>query len=121
MHELAITEGILGVSIQAAQRHGRAPIRAIHLVIGELSSVVDDSIQFYFDVLSRGTLAAGATLAIRREAPHLTCAACGYHAPVAPPLPDACPGCNGGPLTVSGGRDCFVESIEVEDDEDRRA
>ena len=63
MHELSVTENIIAI----AERHARAAqatrIVSIRLVIGELSSIVDDSIQFYFDHLAANTLAAGATLA----------------------------------------------------------
>jgi len=54
MHELSITEGILSIALGAA---GGRRIRTVNLVIGDLSSFVDDSVQFYFDMLSRGTLA----------------------------------------------------------------
>jgi hypothetical protein len=54
MHELPVTEGILAVVLVAARTHHASRITTIDLVIGELGSIVDDSIQFYFDLLSRG-------------------------------------------------------------------
>jgi len=32
-------------------------VTGINLVIGQLSSIVDDSIQFYWDTISEGTIA----------------------------------------------------------------
>ena len=51
-------------------------ILRIHLVIGELASIVDDSVQFYFDYLARTRLAAGAELVFRRVPVTLDCPAC---------------------------------------------
>ena len=64
MHELPITEGILKIATEAAE--GRR-ITTIHLLVGELSSIVDDSVQFYFDILSKGT--AGGRRSARLPAP----------------------------------------------------
>ena len=55
MHELAVTEGILALALETAQRAGARRISGIDLVVGDVSSIVDDSVQFYFDVLSRNT------------------------------------------------------------------
>ena len=92
MHELAVTEGILDVVLTAARQAGAQRIQAIDLVIGDLSGMVDDSIQFYFDILSRDTLAAGATLRFRREPASINCEECGGQFTAQPPLTPICPG-----------------------------
>lgn len=113
MHESAITEGIIKVAVAAA---GGRRITAVDLLIGELSSFVDDSVQFYFDFLSRGTLAEGATLRFRRVPATAACLDCGETSEVSPPLPAGCPHCGSSRLQVSGGTQLRVESIEVEDE-----
>ena len=70
MHELPITEGILKIATDAA---GGRRITSIHLVVGELSSIVDDSVQFYFDMLSKGTVAEGAALDFERRPATMVC------------------------------------------------
>jgi hydrogenase nickel incorporation protein HypA/HybF len=112
MHELPITEGILNLATEAA---GGRQITTSHLVVGELSSIVDDSVQFYFDVLSKGTLAAGAVLDFRRLPARVLCWECGRGFDVHAPLPATCPHCGGTKLQVTGGRELRVESIEVND------
>jgi hydrogenase nickel incorporation protein HypA/HybF len=113
MHELAATEGILAVALDAAGDARR--VSAIDVVIGDLSSIVGESVQFYFDLLSRDTAAAGAVLRVRRVQATAACAACGASYPVTPPLCPACEACGSAAVSVAGGREFHVESIEVEE------
>jgi hydrogenase nickel incorporation protein HypA/HybF len=120
MHELAVTEGILKTVIEASQQNGARRITTIHLVIGELSSIVDDSVQFYFDLLSKETLAENATLNFRREPSVALCLDCAHQFNASAPLESKCPNCGSVRLQVRGGREFFIESIEVEDEDSRR-
>lgn len=115
MHELPVTQGILDVVIDAARRNGGRRILAIDLVIGDMSSIVDDSIQFYFDILSKDTPAEGAVLRFRRAPATAVCLDCGHTFTARVPLEPACPRCSGSHLIVSGGRDFHVESIDVDE------
>jgi hydrogenase nickel incorporation protein HypA/HybF len=115
MHELPVTQGILEIAVKSAAEAGACRITAIDIVIGELSSIVDDSIQFYFDVLSRGTLAEGATLRFRREPADAACWDCGQRWQIRAPLYPVCPQCGSVRLSVTGGRAFYVDSIDVEE------
>ena len=117
MHELPATQGMLEVALEAARDAGAERILEIHLVIGDLSTMVDDSVQFYFDLLSRGTPADGATLVFHREPGELRCLECGHEEEVTPPLAPACPACGSLVLRVTAGRAFRVESLEVEEAE----
>jgi hydrogenase nickel incorporation protein HypA/HybF len=113
MHELAATQGILTVALDAARDAGADRVTAIDVIVGDLSSMVGDSLQFIFDVLSRDTPAAGATLRLRRVAAVATCKLCGASYDVSPPLNATCAVCSGDGLAITGGREFYVESIEV--------
>ncbi|WP_376791244.1 hydrogenase maturation nickel metallochaperone HypA [Thermoflexus sp.] len=115
MHELAITQGILSVVLEAAEAAGARRVLTVDLIVGALTGYVDESIRFYFDLLSRGTLAEGAALRIRRELGEGRCQACGARFPVEPPLTPVCPLCGSPQIQVEGGTRCLVERIEVED------
>jgi hydrogenase nickel incorporation protein HypA/HybF len=114
MHELSVTQSILGIALRHAEKAGARRILAINLVVGELTGFVDDSIQFYFDFLSKETLAQGAQLNIERIAPCARCRACG--AEYAPPDSRlwACPECEALGGEVVAGREFSVSSIEIE-------
>ena len=116
MHELAVTQGILSVALEAADRAGARRIDAIDLVIGDLASIVDDSVQFYFDILARGSPAEGAALRFRRVPADGTCLACSAQFIIGPTVMDACPVCGSGQVLITGGREFYVESIEVDNE-----
>ncbi|OGO04417.1 MAG: hydrogenase maturation nickel metallochaperone HypA, partial [Chloroflexi bacterium RBG_13_56_8] len=78
MHELAVTENILDIVRRHAEAAQAKRVLSIHLVIGELSSIVDDCIQFYFDYLSRDSVAEGAKLVFERLLVEVECGTCGY-------------------------------------------
>ncbi len=60
MHELGITQSILSIAMEKASEIQASKITKINLIIGELSGIVDDCVQFYFDFLSQDTIAAEA-------------------------------------------------------------
>jgi hydrogenase nickel incorporation protein HypA/HybF len=113
MHELAVTQSVLAVALEAAAKADARRITAIDLVIGEISGFIDDSVQFYFDILSRGTPAEGALLRFDRRPATATCRDCGSTYPVTLPLTPFCTACGGAHLAIAGGREMRIESIEV--------
>lgn len=112
MHEMAVTQDILRIITEHAQRAGASRVTDIYLVIGEMASFVDDSIQFYFDLLTPGTLAEGAMLHFQRIATRFRCRSCATE--FAPTARDwLCPTCGALGGDVIAGKEFYVESIEV--------
>ena len=110
MHELSITQSILEIALRHA---GEKRITSIDLVIGQLASIVDDSVQFYWDTISQGTLAEGARLHFRRIPAELACLDCSHQYVYGQDDP-ACPKCGSLRIKVVKGEEFYVESIEVE-------
>jgi hydrogenase nickel incorporation protein HypA/HybF len=115
MHELAITQSVLEIVLRHAQRAGASRITAIDLVVGQLSSIVDDSVAFYWDQIARGTPAEGAQLRFRRVPARFRCRACGMEFPLDEQNPD-CPACAGVSAQLIAGDEFAVEAIEVDAD-----
>ena len=109
MHELSVTQNIIDITLQHSKGQ---TITDIFLVIGELSSFLDDSIQFYWNILSSGTKAEGARLHFKRIPTEMLCNQCANHFH---PTPDnyLCPLCSSSKVTVINGNEFFIESIEV--------
>jgi hydrogenase nickel incorporation protein HypA/HybF len=114
MHELSVSQSILDIALRHANQASARRIVAINLVIGDLTGFVDDSIQFYFDFLSKDTLAQDATLNFERIPARVRCQSCG--ADYAPPDSRlwACPECQALGGEVIAGKEFHVASIEIE-------
>jgi hydrogenase nickel incorporation protein HypA/HybF len=113
MHELAVTESILEITLRHAAQAQVKRVTDLYLVIGQLSSLVDDSVQFYWDIISKDTPAEGALLHFRRLPVELLCLNCTRQ--YIPSGEDfACPDCQSEQFKVVTGEEFFLESIEVE-------
>ncbi len=113
MHELAITQGILDIAVAKAGEIGAGKIYRVNVTIGELAGVVDDCVSFYFELLSKGTIAENAAISFDRPPTQLRCRECS--AVFTPEGVDwACPGCRAQQFEIVSGRECYVNSIEVD-------
>ncbi len=113
MHELSITQSMLNLVLGQAEQAKAKKVGKINLVIGEMTGVVGECVQFYFDFLSRGTIADGAALAIKAVPTKARCRDCGKLFEVME-FDWTCPHCHGNNMEIVAGKELFVESIEVE-------
>jgi hydrogenase nickel incorporation protein HypA/HybF len=112
MHELPVTQDILRIVKEHAEKANASRITDITIVVGDMSSFINDSIQFYFDQLSPDTIAEGATLHFKRIQTRFRCRQCNTEF-----NPDRidwrCPECGALGGEVIAGKEFYVESIEV--------
>jgi hydrogenase nickel incorporation protein HypA/HybF len=113
MHELSVTESLLKIALKHAEKANAKRVTDLNIVIGDLASMVDDSIQFYWEIIAKGTIAEQAKLNFRRVPAELQCMTCfeKYH-PTDREL--ACPKCNGINVKIITGEEFALESIDVE-------
>ncbi len=113
MHELAVTESILQISEKYARESDAQKVTGINLVIGKLSSIVDDSVQFYWDIISKDSLCQGAQLHFERRPAVLRCNICTTEYQIDSAL-QPCPQCGSPDIHILAGEEFFVDSIEIE-------
>jgi len=113
MHELGVTENIVNISLTKAGEAQAKKVIRINLVVGELSGFVPDCIQFYFDFLSKDTIAQGAVLHFESVPAQLRCRNCSM---IFQPQDTlwSCPECGGQSVEIFTGRELYIESMEVE-------
>ena len=113
MHELSVTESVLEIACEHAQKAQAEKVTDIFLVIGRLSSIVDDSIAFYWNVISKGTLCEDAKLHFKRIPAELVCLECNTHYTLEDELVP-CPECGSARVRVIAGDEFNLESIEIQ-------
>jgi hydrogenase nickel incorporation protein HypA/HybF len=113
MHELSITQSILSLTLEQAKKVNANKITQINLTIGELTGIVEECVRFYFELLSKDTIAAEATLTFDKPPTTLRCRQC---ATTFSPenLTWVCPNCGELKIEIISGRECQVNSIEVD-------
>ena len=113
MHELMVTESILEITLRHAKKSSAGRVTDLYLVIGDLSSVIDDSVQFYWDFVSEGTIAQGAKLHFRRIPTEFLCQSCGTRFEMAENF--ICPACQSNQIKIVAGQEFYLEAIDIGD------
>lgn len=113
MHELAVTESVLDIALRHARQANASRVTDIYLVIGRLSSIVDESVQFYWELIAEGTICQHAKLHFNRIPARLRCLDCNQEFDINGNL-SPCPQCGSFHLQIIGGEEFYVESILVE-------
>ncbi|MBW1982685.1 MAG: hydrogenase maturation nickel metallochaperone HypA [Deltaproteobacteria bacterium] len=113
MHEMAIAQNLLDIVIQEGSAHGVSRVLSLSLKVGELSTVVPESLIFCFELLSKGTLAEGARLDIEKVPTICRCRECDHEFSVTDLL-FSCPKCGSGKVELQSGRELTLESFEGE-------
>lgn len=118
MHELSVTESILNLCTEYATKANAARVTDVHLVIGRLSSIVDDSVQFYWDFISENSICQGARLHFERRPAKLQCLDCGREYIIDERM-TPCPDCGGYNTRIQSGEEFYLDSIEIEKEEEQ--
>lgn len=113
MHELSVTEGILNTALDEARKLGVSRIIRIKLAVGELSGIVPECVQEYFDILSEDTAACGARLDFTVLPAMLCCRECGSKFRMEH-MRLRCPVCMSGKADIIQGKEFYLEAMEVE-------
>jgi len=112
LHEYAVTESILEIIQEETDKAGGERVDKVTIVIGDLSTFVDQSIEFYFQALSQGTVAEGAQLVFEKVKARAACCDCGNEfEPSRVCL--SCPECHSPVFEVKEGNELFIDNLEI--------
>lgn len=112
MHEQSIVESLLTLALRNAEQAQAERIIGINVVVGDLSGVVEDAVNYYFSFLARDTIAAGAVINYTRIPVKMRCRKC--RTVFEPERLDLhCPECDGQDVDIIAGRELHLESLEI--------
>jgi hydrogenase nickel incorporation protein HypA/HybF len=115
VHEVAIVDALIEQVEEEVRRAGATGrVTRLELSIGRLSGVSADSVRFALELLAPGTLVESAQVDIHQPKALCCCEACGERTEI-DALDCRCPRCASGDITIEGGREMILESIELED------
>lgn len=113
MHEMSLTESIVDIAVEAAQKEGARRVTRVVVEVGQLSHVEPEALAFCFAAVSRGTLAEGAKLEVARVAGAGFCPDCGKTVALAERF-DPCPDCGGFRVQMTAGDELKVREMEID-------
>ncbi len=115
MHEMAIVQSIMDIVWQQAEANNAKRVVRICLEFGKLTAVQPESIDFAFEILSKGTLAEGAIVDVDIIPIKVHCMDCSETQTV-DTYQAFCPSCSDGTLQIIAGRDEMrIAAIEIEE------
>jgi hydrogenase nickel incorporation protein HypA/HybF len=116
MHEASVTQSLVGIALEEAERSGAKRVVSIDLTIGEATGYSRDSIEFFFGLFSKGTLLEGAVLNLTYVKPKFHCAFCGNGFERRGGSFD-CPACGSRGEMTGGGTEFYIDAIDIESED----
>ena len=117
MHELSIAASIVDAVTESAAAYPGARVTAVRLRVGALATVVEDALQFCWEIATQDTPLAGAALIVRILPAVVHCAVCNADSTLAGLQSFRCPLCGQPAADLRQGRELEIESIELEEPE----
>lgn len=113
MHEQSIAESLLILALEKAEKAKAKKILKIHVVAGELTGILEETLSSYFGSISKNTIAAEASLVFIHRPIQLRCRNCSTIF-----LPEKlnfyCPNCGEQQPEIISGRELYVDNMEIE-------
>ncbi len=113
MHELSLAQSLVEQIVQTATDENATRISKVVVVIGALSGVEPAAFELAFPLTAEATTAEGAELVIEERSATACCMQCNHiFTPVGVPV--RCDACGSDRVSLQGGRDFLIRSIELE-------
>ena len=123
MHELSIVSSIVETvteTLAALPDTSRgARVLEVRLRVGALASVIPESLEFCWGIVSEGTPLEGSKLVVNVLPVVIHCVPCGQDAELEGVQSFRCPRCGEPCSDMRQGRELEIDSIEIEDGEEK--
>ncbi len=116
MHELSIAYALVETAARAANDSGARAVTVVRLRLGALSGVVQDALQFSYDIATKGTLLERSRLEVEALPVVIHCDRCDRNVALPNIQLFRCPVCNTPSTQIVQGRELEIVSLEIEDD-----
>jgi len=113
MHELSLAQGIVELIEEQARAQRFTKVRRVHLVVGALSHVMPEALEFGFVSAAKGTVAEGAEVVMTRPPGTASCVGCEKNVTIER-RGDPCPECGSFQVLITGGDELRVSHLDVE-------
>ena len=113
MHELSVTESILKICKSEAEKHKFNKILNINIKVGELTGLIPECISFYFNEVSKNTVAEGTSINISKVPLRYKCKNCS-HESYMKNKEYKCSLCGSSHIKLLNGREFYIDTMEVE-------
>ncbi|MFH1327948.1 MAG: hydrogenase maturation nickel metallochaperone HypA [Candidatus Bathyarchaeota archaeon] len=121
MHEFSTTTQIVETVLREAKKHDAKKVSEVHLVIGKLTVLGIEQINFSYALLIKDTIMEHSKLYIEEKDAVVKCGSCGYEGSVKyeddpmyhfsyPTL--KCPRCDD-TTSIVGGNECMIKTVKI--------
>lgn len=116
MHEMGIAEELVKIAMDAIPEDIADPrVAILNLRIGKLASVVEHSLTFCIEIITKDTPLENVKLVIESVPVKIHCKICHQEWEVDTPM-FKCPDCENGAVEMISGREIEITSMELADD-----
>ncbi|HCY85490.1 MAG TPA: hydrogenase maturation nickel metallochaperone HypA [Desulfobacteraceae bacterium] len=115
MHEMGIAEQLVQIALDAIPEDMENPrVEILNLRIGKLASVVEHSLTFCLEIVTKDTPLEGVRLVIEEVPIVIRCQSCSREWEADTPM-FKCPDCSDAKVTLISGREIEISSMELAD------
>ena len=121
MHEVSVVSDIVSAILRELEKYNVVKVEEVILVVGEMTSLGHEQLEFAYEIVTKGTLLEGSKLVIEDEKIRVICSECGYEGEVRMLESDygehtipilSCPECNG-KVKVTAGQTCKIRNLKI--------